>query len=522
MKRTPSKRKALRPALSRGESYTSLELCKYLGQKLPGFLRLPEKQRRGVAWMLANFNAKNRAHSLEDGAARFHHLHDLEPWFGRGGFNQVAHGLGLFHVLPDWRKGVHTRPIYLSEPALALLDGFYRKVAKWGDSHRDQLLDPLGSKLRTLPSALASKNSSDGQTRAGFKGVELPPAVPVDMSGLLLLSEVLGLYIEAKARPQAGLFGDAVSLRDLEDTKRTALQFFHKAKADPAPVGCVPTRYVECSTGRLYASGTSLQTCARIIRQTAMRGLWDVDIKNCHYSMLHQMAAREGYQARHIEHYLRNRKEVRRDIAAALDVPIGTAKDLLISLIYGARFSVADGAAMVELLGRDKAATAPKIELLANLKQDIAAARKAVLGSAKVSRGKVMNLRGLACDEDGRPESVLAHILQGAEAVALEAAVTPFLADVVLLQHDGFSSRRKFTRSELDQMEAAMEAATGLRLEVEQEQICPDLEEFLADRDSLEDEPEGTPEPHQKRLGGRSPARSETAPATRIKPKRRA
>ena len=71
-----------------------------------------------------------------------------------------------------------------------------------------------------------------------------------------------------------------------------------------------------------------------------MAGLYDIDIENCHYAILAQMAASHGYQCTEVLAYLANKKQVRESLAAEFGISVRQAKDALIALIYGAKFSV--------------------------------------------------------------------------------------------------------------------------------------------------------------------------------------
>jgi hypothetical protein len=104
--------------------------------------------------------------------------------------------------------------------------------------------------------------------------------------------------------------------------------------------GHVLHRYFEIESGRVYVDGVgNLQNCYRVLREAAMAGLYDIDIENCHYSILAQMAAAHGYQCTIINDYLDNKGPFRESLAAEFGISEKQAKDALIALIYGATFS---------------------------------------------------------------------------------------------------------------------------------------------------------------------------------------
>jgi hypothetical protein len=107
------------------------------------------------------------------------------------------------------------------------------------------------------------------------------------------------------------------------------------------------------------------------------------------------------------------------------------------------------------------------------LRDDIAGARAVVLKAQEVSRRTIKNCRGLTIRLDESNErQQLAHLLQGVEVTALEAAYRLYPKEIVLLQHDGFTSTKPL---DTKRIEAAMLEATGYRLEVKQKVIQVNL-----------------------------------------------
>ncbi len=108
------------------------------------------------------------------------------------------------------------------------------------------------------------------------------------------------------------------------------------------------------------------------------------------------------------------------------------------------------------------------------LRDDIAGARAIVLKAQEVSpRRTIKNCRGLTIRLDEFNErQQLAHLLQGVEVTALEAAYRLYPEEIVLLQHDGFTATRPL---DTKRIEAAMLEATGYRLEVKQKVIQVNL-----------------------------------------------
>ena len=326
-----------------------------------------------------------------------------------------------------------------------------------------------------LETALAAKNK-DGQNRRGFRGLPVTTLVPVN------LVRVKKLLVDIEARlmaHEAGfvtgeLFSEVPNIKFLKALRQDAAMVVSKARHVEWP-GYVLHRYSEIESGRVYAEGVgNLQNCYRVLREAAMAGLYDIDIENCHYSILAQMAAAQGYPCTEINDYLANKKKVRESLAAEFGISEDQAKEALIALIYGAKFSVRAKDALPKIFNSTQ--LAKKIYLhpkFLALRNDIAGARAVVLKAQEVSRRTIKNCRGLTIRlDDSNERQQLAHLLQGVEVTALEAAYRLYPKEIVLLQHDGFTSTEPL---DTKRIEAAMLEATGYRLEVEQKVIHVNL-----------------------------------------------
>jgi hypothetical protein len=455
---------------------------RHLDRYLPGFKRefkdYPDR-RWHMGNMIIEATTKYRAHSHVEGHARYTHT-ELDGWFGRGGFIFINERLGIFELERD-DKGRHawskvngrTRAFKLTpkvdELRTHFLKGCFRR-------RPTRLISEDGKYLQTMPaSALDAKNRGDHQTRRGFKGLDLPAAVPVNLVQLRKLIEDVEarLYAREAGILQGEIFSRVPAVGFLRELGRQARMLVAMARNDVCP-DQVPHRYFESEMGRIYADGAiNLTVCFRAVRQAALAGLYDIDIENCHYTLLAQMAEQHGHKCAAIQHYLDNKKQVRRALVAEFGITEDQAKQALIALIFGARFSVEEKHALPKLLkSPDLARRLYEHPQFRALRDDIAEARRIVLAAQKPSRGVIKNIRGLTISADEDPKRRLAHLLQGLEAAALEAAFRLYPADIVLLQHDGFSATRPLDTAAI---EAAMLEATGYRLKVEQEVIQVDL-----------------------------------------------
>ncbi len=466
---------------------------KYLRKNLTGFKLESAEAQTHIAKMILQAPSKWKEHSERSGYATFEAA-ALAKRVGRNKFSAINERLHLFEIAEDeqgrheWSKKRGASKAYrLHEPIMDLLSKFLA-----GNNRRiTNLLNDMGE-LSPLPAGAVASKRKDGQTTKGFK-VPVETCVPVDMQTLKRLIEVLeyerlavdggmdlGGYQQELYRPEPA----PDYLRDLLHEARHILGLTRNTLAP----GALIHRYEQSDSGRLYALDTNFQNCRRVIRQAAMCGLYDYDIENCHFDILAQMAQQFGYTCHAIENYTAKKKKVRQDLANALGLDsVKPVKNALVALVYGARRSLRVDEndqpkdAIANLLGGIELARAffnhPTVEAL---RTDIQQARAAILKGWEVSRQTIKNAMELTIDiRESSVEQQLAHLLQGVEAKALEAMHKVAPAEIVLLQHDGFTSTK---RLDTDQLEAAILAATGYRLQVSTDgAITVDLDSALSD-----------------------------------------
>ena len=456
----------------------SENFLRFLVRELPGFKALAKHHQLAMATMIFQSNSRHRAHSEFSGAAMFT-FQELDRKFGRGQFTDINQATGIFDVVQDelgretWSKTQGITKGYILSPKVAELHG--RFLAGVFRRKPTRLLTEDGKQLTSLPPTAIEAKSLLGKTRAGFKNLPITPQVPVNLAQLkkLLRDTQVRLYAHEAGIHQAELFAASPDIGFLRELEQEVQGLVHLARNERWP-GSILTRYIESPSGRLYATGrTNLQNCRRVTRQAAMAGFYDLDIENCHLDILDQMAESCGYVCTKVRAYLSDKKGRRRAMAEMFGITEGQAKTAFITLVYGARFSVRDEDALPKLLGSATRAVYQHLPFKA-LKDDIAGARKAILKAQPVTRQTITNDRGLTIDiRDADDRQQLAHLLQGVEAAALEAACRVYPERVILLQHDGFSST---TRLDTKRIEKAILAATGYRLKVEQKAITVDLD----------------------------------------------
>lgn len=321
----------------------------------------------------------------------------------------------------------------------SLVDRILNKGPNWIDAHSDML----------------NIHESAGVTATAWKEAKPFNKIPVD------LDKMRELHQHLERMPLKGLFQDA-EVDDVAYRIEHLGQLIRLAHTDVAGRGFIVHRYAEGKTGRLYASGVSLQTAPRIIRKAALHGLYDYDIENCHYAIFSQLAARYDYKCEAISYYLTHKKEVRQQIAAEVGISEEQSKMCLLALMFGARLSEWQGNAIPQEIGTRAGAlfTNP---LFKGIADDIVEGRKIILDRWEKRRTTLLNDMGKAVGLKEPTNVRLAHIIQGLEAKALKAAINLYPDEIVLLMHDGFVSKR---RLDVPLIENAIYEATGLRLEV--------------------------------------------------------
>lgn len=471
--------KKQKPHLNRN-AYISEHFRDFLRKNIAGFALQPDYVQMELTRMIKQAPARYREHSHYPGCS-FFSFDDLEAKFGRGKFNLINEELGIFLTKEDWSKIEGRTKPYKLAPHIAELHGiFFAKPIKVPTN----LLAENGDVRHKAPdnAIIAKRMTKTGilVTKQGWRGFPVRSAVPVDQVELEKLANSIR---QAIAEQKAGLRHD-VDLKHANYVLTDILLILHQSHNTVAP-GCVIHRYEQSASGRLYAHDVNLQTSHRQVRYAALNGLYDYDIENCHYDILRQMAEKAGHECTAVSHYLDNKGLVRRTLAKEFGITIKQVKKVLLMLVYGASLSDDPDAAIPEEVGVDVAVGLYGHQFFNDMAKDIASARTAILRRTKIFRGGIRNMRGLEMKVKRKKDRhLLAHLLQGVESVALEAAHNLYASEIVLLQHDGFTA----TTPDLDiaAIEKAIFVATKYRLKLSiEEQIKPDLNAALIDTDKF-------------------------------------
>jgi hypothetical protein len=277
-----------------------------------------------------------------------------------------------------------------------------------------------------------------------------------------------------------GLFTGSLHRARLERLLDDVRHLIRLAQTKPAGRGYVAHRYVQASSGRLYAKGWNLQNAGSIVKQAALAGMWEYDFANCHYSILMQMAAQFDCQCEAIQHYLDNKRMVRESIAFDAQIGIDQAKVCLLAIMYGARQTLWPTNAIPSEIGTEAAERLFGVDLFAGIHADIQRARRAIVKAWPRDRqGRVTNLFGRSIGGKQAPEEILAHLIQGVEASALQGILTLYPQEIVLVQHDGFAAEQRLDCGAIEQAAAT---ATGYGFKVEEKRITLELDNYFHTR----------------------------------------
>lgn len=427
-----------------------------------------------VCWIAEN---KARQHKEFDGWYSLNHL-ELEARFGQGKFAKLndkhqilevrkgtpAQTTNGYRLLPDIAEALRSHLLNLNASPAAL--------TKWvGPAGRAMYRPPRLSSpkvLRKLPALLKDKPLVLEYT-------------PVDLAALARLDAQLACA-ERVSGPQRDQLLSMLGLGreiDLRRLRSILNRVRTSARLDLVGRGRIAHEYVQCDTGRLFATGVSLQSSPKLIKRVALHGYYEYDIENCHPSFFEALAGHAGVDCPMVRYYLTHKVAVRQEVSGRLGITVQQFKDCLLALTYGAAASLRSENNIPKEIGVDKAREFFRDPFVAAFKQELMAGRKAILKRWPQKGGQIFNALGLPISTKAKASERLAHLLQGIEAQALLAIVAKYHGQILLLEHDGFVSRSPLDRHDVERL---VYEATGFSLQFKCELI--ELPEALTSRTS--------------------------------------
>ena len=441
-------------------------LCHALCNGISGFSNLPKKHQSKLGYLIWQYGSSAEQHERVG-------WHDYMPipyqtlkaYFGKNGFKRINAALKLFDVTPNWHHKSHQTKGYKPTPkVMAIKNQCMNDCAKQGNIG---LTDSNGRQVQRPVNAIAGKNTKDKKSKA-WAGVDIPNVIQIDRQSLSMHQRQLKLILSEATSPEivAKCEREIYANQHLDLLAQTVIGN-----------GAIMQHYQESESGRLYASGINLQNASKLTRRAALAGSYSYDIQNCHFAILNQQANRHGLTLPAIDHYLANKKEVRKQIAIDTGLSINKIKTCLIAVMYGASLTTCKDRAIPKTVGVEKAKELMQHPLFNSIYQGVRKARKVILDNCPVVRGRLVNAVGnrIVVKEANKAQQ-LAHLLQGVEALAL-ITVVPEIVDDGLLLHDGFVTNRRLDPRVI---EKAIKSATGYDLSLDSSVITrPTKQEVL-------------------------------------------
>lgn len=441
----------------------------------PTICEEPERIQRGFACLAWSAHLGHRRHRQFPECFSVHH-EDLTARFGRRKF----HGLNARHRLIE--------VVELGRAGRAGYTAAYRFLPDVEEAVRLHLRDGndagravsmirhTGKRRRTLPPAI--ERESLRKTNSLWRDTNPVSLVPVDLGALAALDECLH-EIPALDRPARGRALASLMLKPGMDVGKLINQLARircAARTDLGGPGVIVHQYRQTRTGRLSATGVNLQSARKVIKRAALNGLFAYDFENAHIEIFRQLAQREGLELETVAYYLAHKNEVRQALAERNGLSHEETKVCLIQLGYGARRSMREKDAIPKVIGSERARILYRDSLVLALQEDLRLGRATILKAWRCQRGRIVNAVGLPfkprAGSDGTLKDTasmrLAHILQGEEARMLHAAVNAYRDDIVLLEHDGWTSRRGLDAAETERLIAA---ETGFQMRLDGRRI---------------------------------------------------
>jgi hypothetical protein len=461
-------------------------------KKYPYFASLSEKEQRGLAsfaWAMYANTIPHKSHRVDltpihweakkaifGSAARFDEINGKLGWFKKE----------LEGVKGKWASGWELT-VLGREVASRFFSALLSNLPSKNSEFKSGLIDAAGNPFRTPRNAFRSVTATGSKCR--FPRGLISSLVEINTQSLRDLCLAAESWLTGDPFPEhlqwlSDHWAEYKRCYGHQKAKSRVIRARNQAKVmlglshqRTGEGAFVPTIYSESKAGRLYAMGhVNLQRCVGEVRRLALKGCYDIDIENCHWSLLSQMARRIGIDTPRITYYLNNKKLLRNEIAQFVGITIDDAKFVLISIIYGAvlqcrgcldKFDHKKNAIEAKL-GREVVERLASHPVLQSLLKDLRAARRGVVdyykGQTRKKGEVVVNNAGREINSTYAQTKILSHILQGAESEAMLVMIEELKDNIVLLQHDGVTVKVK---PDIGELERRIQYRTGFSLSLE-------------------------------------------------------
>lgn len=367
--------------------------------------------------------------------------------FGRH-FLSINKKLGFFDITRNWSKTQkYTRGIKLTDHVAMLKNEFLKS-----DPILSELISETGRTIRTLPSNGILKEVNI--TNRKYTAIKSTVAVNHKKANELV-NKLLSI------KNHTGL--------DIEYLLNSIRTIKHYSYTKLAGKNVLIQRYSYSNSGRLYAKGVNLQNAPKLARDAFLLGCYNHDFDNCHYSIFYQLAERAGYQCPMTKYYLAHKTAVREQMANDIGISIKDVKTALIALMYGCKISLWHESALPQLLG-DKTPQLYKHPIFKGISEEIQTARTTIIKQwPDTTQRSIINSMGKGIKKSEDERFIMAHIQQGFEAKMLHIAIDHYGDEIVLLSHDGFSTKTNIDTSLIiNQIKKEMNFSMSMTTELHQ------------------------------------------------------
>lgn len=448
-------------------------LLEHLKQAFPKLSTQSPHNQFWLTWMIWQGHHDYRRHTRYEDAMSWHHT-ELYKWFRKGQFESINDDIGLFRISTNWSVARNeTRAFWMSPKLQSAMETFTSEMAQ----RVTGFLREDGKQIHKVPNPLRSTNSIPRRQQVVESVINKTSLnrVQVNCMQLRVLSTALSKELKTYSSPD---FWPHQRSRDATyNVKIFNDKLLMLAESSYGGKDTLVHVYIECASGRVYATGLNLQNAPRIVKAFALAGHWNYDIQNCHFTIIDQMVAPLGYQCNAIRSYLARKDQFRKSIASQVDIPVSKAKQCLLAIMYGARMTLSKGCAIPKEIGQEKAQALYAMPEFSDLAAEIKECSKLISDHA-TKNGKCLpkNAFGKTLQAKATISQIISHQINGVERCALEAAISVCQDDVLLLQHDSLVSRK---RLDVKIIEEEIFQKTGYRLSISETQIQPKFEEFL-------------------------------------------
>lgn len=247
--------------------------------------------------------------------------------------------------------------------------------------------------------------------------------------------------------------------------------------------GWIEQRYREAPSGRVYGRGLgNLVTTKKVLLEQMLAGCWQLDIQAAGQTLLPQICRKVvGDQSLifdGLEGYAKNRKELRKQWATEVGCSAEAIKQAVTALLYGSSVAAKEMeingrkrlSALRKILGSEQAVRRFRsIDGIGVMEKDIRRVFKLV--TTGLNQESVLDAYGLdrVWIDQATKSEMLAMVYQKTESQILAGMLDVLDQQVVISKHDALIILDRL--DQVDVLETLVDAKTGYRIRLDQEQL---------------------------------------------------